>query len=143
MPTGLKRFYWNGDLHFMTASCYGRQPLLGAGYRKDLFVTVLEQVRQRYQLVVVGYVVMPEHFHLLISEPVQSNPSVVIQALKLSSDSHRRILFRFQPSLFELFAQLSESLVALLRSHERTIGTYDQVSGKNANLIGPWHLIFA
>jgi REP element-mobilizing transposase RayT len=31
----------------------------------------------------VGYVVMPEHFHLLISEPEKANPSVVIQALKL------------------------------------------------------------
>jgi REP element-mobilizing transposase RayT len=26
---------------------------------------------------------MPEHFHLLISEPEKANPSVVIQALKL------------------------------------------------------------
>ena len=50
---------------------------------RDLFVQVLEQVRQRYQFVVVAYVVMPEHFHLLISEPEKANPSVVIQALKL------------------------------------------------------------
>jgi hypothetical protein len=32
--------------------------------------------------VVVGYVVMPEHIHLLLSEPERGNPSVVIQALK-------------------------------------------------------------
>ncbi|HEX3741831.1 MAG TPA: transposase [Terriglobales bacterium] len=83
MPKGLKRFYGNGDLHFITASCYRREPLLGTAYRKDLFVKVLEQVRQRYEFVVVGYVVMPEHFHLLISEPTRANPSVVIQALKL------------------------------------------------------------
>ncbi len=51
---------------------------------RDLFVRVLEQVRQRYQFVVVGYVAMPEHFHLLISEPEKANPSIVIQALKLS-----------------------------------------------------------
>ncbi len=44
---------------------------------------VLEQVRQRYQFVVIGYVVRPEHFHLLISEPEKGNPSVVVQALKL------------------------------------------------------------
>jgi putative transposase len=34
--------------------------------------------------VVVGFVVMPEHFHLLISEPERGNPSVVIQAVKLA-----------------------------------------------------------
>ena len=37
--------------------------------RRDLFLQVLEQVRQRYGWVVLGYVVMPNHFHLLVSEP--------------------------------------------------------------------------
>ena len=83
MPWGLKRFYGGGDLHFITSSCYRRQPLLAAARHRDLFVQVLEQVRQRYQFVVVAYVVMPEHFHLLISEPEKANPSVVIQAVKL------------------------------------------------------------
>ena len=83
VPKGLKRFYGNGDLHFITASCYHRQPLLGSSRRRDLFLKVLEDMRQRYGFVVVGYVVMPEHFHLLISEPENGNPSVVIQALKL------------------------------------------------------------
>ena len=35
----------------------------------DLFLEVMEQVRRRYRFVVVGYVVMPEHVHLLFSEP--------------------------------------------------------------------------
>jgi putative transposase len=83
MPWGLERFYGTGDLHFITSSCYRRQPLLAAARDRDLFVQVLEQVRQRYQFVVVAYVVMPEHFHLLIAEPEKANPSVVIQALKL------------------------------------------------------------
>ena len=83
MPWGLERFYGGGDLHFITSSCYRRQPLLAAARDRDLFVHVLEQVRRRYQFVVVAYVVMPEHFHLLISEPEKANPSVVIQALKL------------------------------------------------------------
>ena len=83
MPKGLKRFYGNGDLHFITSSCYHREPLLGTARRRNLFLKVLEQVRKKYEFVVVAYVVMPEHFHLLISEPEKANPSVVIQALKL------------------------------------------------------------
>jgi REP element-mobilizing transposase RayT len=50
---------------------------------RDLFLTVLEQVRRRYRLVVIGFVVMPEHFHLLIAEPQIGTPSTVMQALKL------------------------------------------------------------
>jgi putative transposase len=40
------------------------------------------QIRQRHQFVVVGYVVMPEHVHLLFTEPERGNPSLVLAALK-------------------------------------------------------------
>src|SRR5581483_6633460 len=82
MPWGLHRYYGAGAFHFITCSCYQRRPML-TPKRRDLFLKVLEQVRQRHQFVVVGYVVMPEHFHLLISEPQERTPSVVMQALKL------------------------------------------------------------
>jgi putative transposase len=83
VPKNLKRYYGAGDLHFITGSCYQRQPWLGSAQRRDLLLAVLEQVRRRYGVVVLGYVVMPEHFHLLISEPQRGTPSVVMQALKL------------------------------------------------------------
>jgi putative transposase len=78
-----RRYYGAGDLHFITCSCYRRQAMLGTALRRDLFLRVLEQVRRRYQFVIIGYVVMPEHIHLLISEPQEKNPSTVMQALKL------------------------------------------------------------
>jgi putative transposase len=80
-----KRFYGAGHLHFITCSCYQRRPVLETEKRRDLFLAVLEQVRKRYRFVVVGYVVMPEHIHLLISEPQEQEktPSTVMQALKL------------------------------------------------------------
>ena len=83
VPKLLQRCYGAGDLHFITCSCYQRQPRLGTASRRDLFLTVLERVRRRYRFVVMGYVVMPEHFHLLITEPQVGNPSTVMQALKL------------------------------------------------------------
>ncbi len=43
---------------------------------------ILEQVRAQYDFVVAGYVVMPEHFHLLISEPRVGKLSGVMQVLK-------------------------------------------------------------
>jgi putative transposase len=42
----------------------------------------LEEVRQKYKFLVYGYVVMPEHFHLLIGEPELGPLSVVMQVLK-------------------------------------------------------------
>ena len=82
MPRRLQRYYGSGYLHFITSSCYQRRPLLGTPHRRDLFLETLKQVRRRYYFIVVGYVVMPEHFHLLISEPERGNPSTVMQVLK-------------------------------------------------------------
>ncbi len=82
MPTRLKRYYGDDHLHFLTCSCYHRQRWLSQPRRRDLFLEILEQVRQRYHFVVAGYVVMPEHIHLLISEPERGTPSTVMQVLK-------------------------------------------------------------
>jgi putative transposase len=82
MPNRLHRYYGAGYLHFITTSCYQRRPLLGSRQNRDLFLEVMEQVRRRYHFVVVGYVVMPEHVHLLFGEPERGNPSVVMQAIK-------------------------------------------------------------
>jgi putative transposase len=82
MPTNLHRYYGAGYSHFITTSCYQRRPLLGTPRARDLFLEVLEQIRQRHQFTVVGYVVMPEHVHLLITEPERGNPSLVLAALK-------------------------------------------------------------
>jgi putative transposase len=41
-------------------------------------------MRLRYKLEVAGYVVMPEHVHLLLSEPRRDLLAVGLQALKIS-----------------------------------------------------------
>ena len=82
MPWNLHRYYGAGHLHFITCSCYRRLPFLSTPQRRTLFLELLEQTRQRYRFVVAGYVVMPEHFHVLIGEPETGTPSTVMQVLK-------------------------------------------------------------
>ena len=82
MPKGLKRYYGRGDLHFITFSCYRRLPLLERVRTRSLFVKVLDEVRVRYEFALIGYVVMPEHVHLLIGEPRKGTPSDALKALK-------------------------------------------------------------
>jgi len=79
MRNALKRHYGQGDLHFITFSCYRRRPLLGTAGARDQFVKILEEVR-RHEFRLVGNVVMPEHVHLLLSEPAKKNPSRILQA---------------------------------------------------------------
>ena len=82
MPRGLKRYYGKGDLHFVTFSCYRRWPLLGSRRTRDLFVKELGKARSQYGFQLLGYVVMPEHVHVLISEPRKGTVSTVLQMVK-------------------------------------------------------------
>jgi putative transposase len=82
VPNGLIRIYGRGEWHFITCSCYRRLPFLGAARHREVFLKVLEQTRKKYQFVVAGYVVMPEHIHLLVGEPQIANPSRFMQVLK-------------------------------------------------------------
>jgi putative transposase len=82
MPKGLYRRYGLRHLHFITCSCYRRRPLFASARAKNLFSKILGEVRDRYAFALAGYVVMPNHIHLLISEPGKGTPSTVMQVLK-------------------------------------------------------------
>jgi len=82
MPWGLQRFQQARCLHFATFSCHHRDALLGSPHSRDVFEETLERVRRWYGFFVSGYVVMPEHVHLLISEPERGALSLALQMLK-------------------------------------------------------------
>jgi putative transposase len=50
----------------------------------DLFPICLEDLRRRFAMRVYGYVVMPEHVHLLLGEPAHGTLADAIHYLKLS-----------------------------------------------------------
>src|ERR1035437_7501878 len=88
MPKGLVRYQQCGSFHFIFG-CYHRFPHLGTTAARELFEHSLETMRIRYNFVVCGYVVMPDHVHLLLGEPEKAILSKAIQALKLSVSVQR------------------------------------------------------
>jgi putative transposase len=82
MPDGLVRLHHSGQSHFLTFSCFHRQPLLALMHMESSFLQALEQVRRRFQMRIYGYVVMPEHLHMLVSEPDSSTLAAAMQLLK-------------------------------------------------------------
>ena len=113
MPKGLHRRYGQRHLHFITFSCYRRLPLLGSAHARNLFVKILGEVRDRHGFALVGYVVMPEHIHLLLGEPAIGTPSTVLQVLKQRVSRRLRGKPRRQPSSRQLklpFRDARESL---------------------------------
>jgi len=82
MPSHLKRYQTEGGYHFITFSCYQRAPLLNNDHARIIFEEILERVRQSHDFYLFGYVLMPEHVHLLLSEPKQQLLSNTMRVLK-------------------------------------------------------------
>jgi putative transposase len=82
MPSHLKRYSGAGDLHFVTFSCYDRRPFLRTPQARDLFLHIMEEERSVRSLYIAGYIVMPEHVHLLIGEPESGEIATFLKITK-------------------------------------------------------------
>jgi putative transposase len=76
------RYHDSGKSHFITFSCHQRRQLLSSPNSRRIFELTLERTRKWYGIYIAGYVVMPEHVHLLVSEPERKSLSVALQMLK-------------------------------------------------------------
>jgi putative transposase len=82
MPSGLKRYQQARHAHFITFSCYHRLPYLDDDHARTVFLQTLETLRTRHLFRIYGFVLMPEHVHLLLSEPEACLLSDTLRALK-------------------------------------------------------------
>jgi putative transposase len=92
MTRGLVRYHESSQSHFLTFSCYRRKPKFADTRFYDLFPLCLEAMRLRFQMRIYGYVIMPEHVHLLVSEPEIGNLAEAMHYLKLSFSKRARSL---------------------------------------------------
>jgi putative transposase len=99
MPWGLRRFQQTRNVHFLTFSCYKRRPNFRTPESRSTFEAALERIRQQYELCMYGYVVMPEHVHLLISEPERGTLAQAMQSLK--QGVARRLALRAADSFWQ------------------------------------------
>jgi putative transposase len=82
MPSNLKRHQSTGHDHFITFTCYKRRPLLNTEKAQTILEAVLEDQRARHSFHIYAYVVMPNHVHLLLSEPPETQLSKILNVLK-------------------------------------------------------------
>jgi len=82
MPSRLKRYQTEGHNHFLTFSCYQRLPHLDGNGSCTIFLQTLERLRRKHHFYLFAYVLMPEHVHLLLSEPRSQQLDNVIRVLK-------------------------------------------------------------
>jgi len=66
----------------VTFCCYHRRPSFTVGSSTEIFERALERVRKSFALRVYGYVIMPDHVHLLLSEPQRGTLAEALKSLK-------------------------------------------------------------
>jgi putative transposase len=81
MPKSEKRVYGKGHLHLINCYCRDREQKLGEEKHRDLFCRLLEEVRVKFRFTVVGYVLMPDNFSLLMVEPLVDTAANSVETL--------------------------------------------------------------
>jgi putative transposase len=66
MPSRLTRYDIPGHVHFWTISCYHRLTFFVHDELKRVLVDGLRMLQNRFGVCLVGYVIMPEHVHVLL-----------------------------------------------------------------------------
>jgi REP-associated tyrosine transposase len=77
-----RRPFTPGHLQFITSSTYRRTPLFSSERLARVFVEVLEGVRAQLGFALVGWVLMPEHFHLLLLPRPAESATLIVKQLK-------------------------------------------------------------
>jgi len=70
----LRRHDELGHVHFLTVSCYRRLQFFRHDNVKLSFIRAMERVRDKYGLRWIGFLIIPEHVHLLLL-PQRVSPS--------------------------------------------------------------------
>ncbi len=69
-----RRYETRGHIRYLTCSCHDRLPLFKTNAIKDAFVEHLDATRHALGARLFAFVVMPEHFHLLVAPNLPEHP---------------------------------------------------------------------
>jgi REP element-mobilizing transposase RayT len=82
MAKGQRREYGKNELHFITSVCFRRQPKLAEEKHRTLFLQLLEQIEHKFGFQVRGVAVLPDRFHLLMTEPAKDTADHAMEMLR-------------------------------------------------------------
>ncbi len=115
MPTGLRRYQQSGHRHAINFNCFRKRGILDTAEARDTFLKIFEETREKYRFEVVGYVVMPTHVHVLVSEPEGHKLSTAMQVLKQRFSCTRIETEVWEPRYYDFNVYSQRKLIEKLR----------------------------
>ena len=74
-----------GHAHFLTFSCYQQLPLLRRERTRHWFVQAVVNAKVKHSFPLLGYVIMPEHVHLVLHPAEETRVGEIVGEIKRSS----------------------------------------------------------
>ena len=90
----LKHYDGDGRARFVTFCTHKKMPLLTNNRYRKIVVESIAAIRDRYKLKLLGYVLMPEHVHIVVVPPEEVKLGPVIGKLKILSSKGIHELMR-------------------------------------------------
>ncbi len=121
-----------GHAHELTFSCYKRRSLLSDETHREIVGRAISAAAGRHDFMVVAFVLMPEHVHLLVfPRSDRCRVSDVLFAIKRPSS------YRIKKRLIETNDTLVEQLTIRERPGKMTFRFWQEGGGYDRNLITP------
>ncbi len=100
----LTRFNGLNTARFITFSCYHHYNLFKTSSSKEIFIKSLDALRNKHKYKLYGYVIMPNHVHLVVRPPENYKMGIFIGALK--SITAREILSLWKTNNIKIYDKL-------------------------------------
>ena len=128
----LKRYEGAGDVRYITCSCYQRLPLFQNDKIKDTFGSYLNQAKDRLEFKLYAWVLMPEHFHLLVrpASPDQTMSQIL-----------RGIKAGFAKLMIRRWRELDASILERIQDDSGTHRFWQAGGGYDRNITSELELI--
>jgi putative transposase len=128
----LRRIEAPGQARFLTFSCYHRLPLLDNEKIKSLFAHALAALREEGRFDLYGWVVMPEHVHLLVFPHLPAHPiSSTLRQLKRS----------IAQAVLNRWSQLDAPILSRITDAHQTRRFWQTGGGYDRNIISQEELL--
>lgn len=69
------------NFHYVTAVTHKRLPIFRTEIPCQIFIDNLKELKEKHSFKLIGYVIMPDHFHLIVN-PIECDISIILRKLK-------------------------------------------------------------
>ncbi|MDP8213310.1 MAG: transposase [Candidatus Zapsychrus exili] len=80
----IKRLYYESSIYHVISRGNNRQKIFKDKRYKEYFLDILRRYKERYSFKIYGYVLMDNHFHIVIETIQKHNISKIMQGILLS-----------------------------------------------------------